>query len=109
MAGYAAAKAFVVRFTEALWYELRATDLTATVVSPGPSRTEFSARGGTDTRGTRFQAPEQVVTTALAALDRRTPPVSLVSGRAHRLIRRLAALLPTRATLRLAESRPATP
>ncbi|MFE0028347.1 SDR family NAD(P)-dependent oxidoreductase [Amycolatopsis sp. NPDC059021] len=108
MAVYSAAKAFVIRFTEALAHELRAAGPTVMVVSPGPTRTEFYARGGTDTSGTRFQTPEQVVTTALKALDRRTPPVSVVSGGANRLVRRLVALLPTRTALKLAESRPAT-
>lgn len=107
MAVYAAAKAFVIRFTEAIAHELRATDLTVMVVSPGPTRTEFFARSGTSALGTRFQTPEQVVTAALAALDRQHPPVSIVSGAANRLLSRLVALLPTRAVLRLAESRPA--
>lgn len=61
MAVYSASKAFVIRFTEAIAHELRATGLTVMVVSPGPTRTEFFARSGTSTRGTRFQTPEQVV------------------------------------------------
>lgn len=107
MAVYSASKAFVIRFTESIAHELRSTGLTVMVVSPGPTRTEFFARSGTSTSGTRFQTPEQVVTTALRALDRRRPPASVVSGRANRLIRLLVSLLPTGATLRLAESRPA--
>lgn len=108
MAVYSASKAFVIRFTEAIAHELRSTGLTVMAVSPGPTRTEFYARSSTSTRGTRFQTPDQVVTSTLKALDRRHPPVSIVSGRANRLIRRLVALLPTRTVLRIAESRPAT-
>src|SRR5699024_10583871 len=64
MAVYAAAKAFVIRFTEAVAYESRSTGVTTMVVSPGPTRTEFFARSGTSANGTRFQTPAQVVTTA---------------------------------------------
>ncbi len=107
MAVYCAAKAFVIRFTEALAHELRASGLTVMVASPGSTRTEFYSRSGTSTSGARFQTPEQVVTTVLRALDRRTPPVGVVCGRVNRLVRRITALLPTRTVLRLAESRPA--
>ncbi|WP_432107618.1 SDR family NAD(P)-dependent oxidoreductase [Streptomyces sp. AA1529] len=108
MAVYSAAKAFVIRFTEALAHEQRASGLTVLAASPGPTRTEFYTRSGTSTQGTRFQTPEQVVTTVLAALDRRNPPASIVSGHMNRLVSRLAPLLPTHAVLKMAESRPAT-
>ena len=105
MAVYAAAKSFVVRFTEALAHELRASRLTVLVVSPGPTRTGFYEASGTATRGVRFETPAQVVATALGALDRRHPPVSIVSGRANRVVRRVVSVLPQRVVLRLAESR----
>ncbi|MEU7040705.1 SDR family NAD(P)-dependent oxidoreductase [Streptomyces varsoviensis] len=108
MAVYSAAKAFVIRFTEALAYEQRASGLTVMAASPGPTRTEFYARSGTSTQGTRFQTPEQVVTAVLAALDRRTPPASIVSGRVNRLVSRLIPLFPTRTVLKMSESRSAT-
>ncbi|NOZ04260.1 MAG: SDR family oxidoreductase [FCB group bacterium] len=38
---YGAAKSFVLNFGEALNYELRNTGVSCTVVSPGPTRTEF--------------------------------------------------------------------
>lgn len=40
-AGYAASKAFVLRFTEAMHEELSGTGVTATALCPGPVRTEF--------------------------------------------------------------------
>jgi uncharacterized protein len=42
-AGYAATKAFVLSFTEALHEELRGTGVTASVLAPGPVKTEFAA------------------------------------------------------------------
>jgi hypothetical protein len=40
-AGYAAAKAYVLSFSEALHYELRRHGVTVTVLAPGPVKTEF--------------------------------------------------------------------
>ncbi|MFF0508845.1 SDR family NAD(P)-dependent oxidoreductase [Streptomyces fimicarius] len=108
MAVYAAAKAFVIRFTEALAYEVRQSGLTVMAVSPGPTRTGFYAASGTDATRTRFQTPEAVVTATLRALDRRHPPVSLVTGRANRWTSRLIRTLPKGLALHLAESRPTT-
>ena len=101
MAVYAASKAFVLRFTEALAYEVRDTGLTVLAVSPGPTRTGFYAASGTTENGVRFQQPSQVVTTAFKALDRTRPPVSVVSGPQNRLSSRVLGLLPRRMVLRL--------
>jgi short-subunit dehydrogenase len=48
MAGYYASKAFVNSFTEALAFELRGTGVTATVVCPGPTATEFASVAGVE-------------------------------------------------------------
>ncbi|HJZ88957.1 MAG TPA: SDR family oxidoreductase [Polyangia bacterium] len=48
MAVYYASKAFVNVFTEALWYELRGTGVTATVSCPGATATEFATVAGND-------------------------------------------------------------
>jgi hypothetical protein len=48
MAAYYASKAFVNSFTEALWFELRDTGVTATVSCPGATATEFAAVAGSD-------------------------------------------------------------
>ncbi len=49
-AGYAATKAFVRTFTAGLRGELAGTGVTATVLHPGPVRTEFLAAAGMDER-----------------------------------------------------------
>jgi short-subunit dehydrogenase len=46
MAVYYASKAFVNSFTEALWYELRGTGVSATVSCPGATATEFAEVAG---------------------------------------------------------------
>ncbi|WP_182047600.1 SDR family NAD(P)-dependent oxidoreductase [Curtobacterium sp. ME26] len=104
MAVYAAAKSFVIRFTEALAYEVRDSPVRVMVVSPGPTATEFFATSGTSTDGAHFQTPQQVVAEAIAALDKRRSPASLVSGAANRRIRRLVSVLPSRLRLILATS-----
>ncbi|WP_181782119.1 SDR family NAD(P)-dependent oxidoreductase [Pseudonocardia pini] len=101
LAVYAATKAFVLSFTEALWYEAKGTDLRVMCLSPGLTSTEFldvageGAAGGTTT----MQTPEQVVATALRALDRRTTPPSVVSGGLNRVSSNLTRFFPRRAAL----------
>jgi short-subunit dehydrogenase len=82
MAVYAATKAFVLSFTEALWQESRDSGLRVLALSPGATSTEFFEVVGTDAAdaGVSRQTPEQVVETALQTLDRRNPPPSVVSG-----------------------------
>jgi uncharacterized protein len=50
-ATYAASKAFILSFAEAIRYELRDTQITITALMPGPTQTEFFDRAGMqDTR-----------------------------------------------------------
>lgn len=109
MAVYAAAKSFVVRFTEALAYETRGMGVTVMAFSPGPTRTEFYDKSGTATSGVRFHSAAQVVNSALRALDKSRTPVSTVSGRANNWVRRLMSVLPSRMVLQLATSTPSGP
>ena len=51
MAVYAASKAFVLRFTEALAYGLRETPLTVLALVPGPTRTDFYRASGSSEKG----------------------------------------------------------
>jgi short-subunit dehydrogenase len=70
MATYAATKAFVLSFTEALWEENRARGVRLLALCPGVTETNFFAAGGMGKPPFRApQTPEQVVATALAALE----------------------------------------
>ncbi|WP_030858196.1 SDR family NAD(P)-dependent oxidoreductase [Streptomyces sp. NRRL F-2747] len=88
MAVYGATKAFVLSFTEALWQESRGTGLRVMALSPGATKTEFFDVVGTEdaAAGGRMQTSEEVVRTALKALDRRNPPPSVVSGAMNRIM-----------------------
>ncbi|MBB5960288.1 hypothetical protein FHS29_006911 [Saccharothrix tamanrassetensis] len=87
MSVYGATKAFVLSFTEALWVESRGTGLRVMVLSPGATRTEFFDVVGSENAagGSRMRTAEEVVDTALKALDRKTTPASVIVGRDNRL------------------------
>ncbi|WP_436529264.1 SDR family NAD(P)-dependent oxidoreductase [Actinoplanes sp. HUAS TT8] len=81
MAVYGATKAFVLSFTEALWYENRGSRLRVMAVCPGATETEFFEVAGQGADGgTRRMRADQVVDQAMRALDRRNPPPVLVTG-----------------------------
>jgi uncharacterized protein len=80
MAIYGATKAFVLSFTEALWFEARSTGLKVIALCPGATETEFFDVAGPEARTGRVQTSTTVVRTALRALDRRNPPPSVVTG-----------------------------
>lgn len=70
---YSAHKAWVRAFTEGLAVELKGTGVTATVVCPGYTHTEFHARGEIDTSAypeVAWLDPEDVVAAALADVRR---------------------------------------
>ena len=71
-AAYAASKAFVLSFSEALAEELRGTGVGVTVVAPGFVSTEFADVAGSHEPERRFPhlQPRRVVETALRAHDR---------------------------------------
>ena len=97
MAVYGAAKAFVLSFTEALWYESRGTGLRVLALSPGATATEFfTVAGDAAGGGARRMSAAEVVTTALTALDRRNPPPSVIAGRLNRAAATAGRLLSRR-------------
>jgi len=105
---YAASKAYLIKFSQALALENRRFGVNVLAVCPGFTVSEFH-----DVTGTRGQmkgipswlwmAAEPVVRDALDAVDR--GEVVRVSGRANRMIKRLFAWLPDRLALRLIDQR----
>ena len=76
MAVYAATKAFVLSFTQALWQETRSTGVRVTAICPGPTDTAFFDVAGDDGVMSNRRTPGQVVDSTFKALDRRLPSVT---------------------------------
>ena len=98
MGVYAASKAYVLHFSEALWAELLSRGVTVTTLCPGTTRTEFFDHSGVPgwAERNRGQDVESVVRTGLRAFDSGRQYV--VSGWTNYLVS-LAARLATRATV----------
>ena len=100
---YAATKAYVRSFSDALHTELRGTGVAVTCVHPGPIRTGFAERAGMDDRFFAGALPAEAVASAglaaLAAGRRQTVP-----GWAHKVQTAATRVVPTAVTLRVAEA-----
>ncbi len=70
MAVYAASKAFVKLFTEALWHETRPHGVTVFAVSPGAVASEFFDEGRRIPAPTSYWEPSRIADAGLRALDR---------------------------------------
>jgi short-subunit dehydrogenase len=94
-ATYAATKAFVTSFSEALSEELRGSGVRVQVLLPGFTRTEFQERAGIDARAVpafAWMEPEAVVEASLAGLER--GQVVCIPGLGNRLLAPFQRLLP---------------
>ena len=98
MGVYAASKAYVLHFSEALWAELRPWGITVTTLCPGTTRTEFFDRSGVPgwAERNRGQDVQTVVRTGLKAFDAGRQCV--ISGWKNYLVS-IAVRLATRATV----------
>ncbi|MTD59354.1 SDR family NAD(P)-dependent oxidoreductase [Amycolatopsis pithecellobii] len=89
VAAYAASKAYVLSFTQAVWAETKASGVRVVAVSPGPTETPMNSRPG---RGKR--QPAQVARTALTALAGTKPAV--VDGGGNKTTAFVIRMLPPR-------------
>jgi short-subunit dehydrogenase len=99
---YAATKAFVLNFSEALHEELRGTGVTVTVLAPGFTRTEFQERADYDASnvpGFMWQDADEVVEAALGAMAKKRAVV--VPGVLNRMTASLSAMTPHAITRRV--------
>jgi len=107
---YAASKAWVLAATRGLADAVRPAGVSATVVVPGFTRTEFHARSGTDAGGVRawlWLTPGQVACEGLDAWA--AGRTVCVPGRAYRVILPLARALPDGPRSRLLRMLTSTP
>ncbi len=73
MATYAATKAFVLNFSEAISHEVRSSGVRVMALCPGPTRTEFQGTAGVDTSSFpsfAYMDAKTVVAQALASAKR---------------------------------------
>lgn len=73
MGVYAASKAYVLHFSEAMWAEAREKGVTVTALCPGTTQTEFFDVAGAKNflAKQRSQTPEEVVRCGLRALEKK--------------------------------------
>src|SRR5919202_1256895 len=103
MATYAATKAFVLSFSEALWEENRAHGVRVMALCPGVTNTNFFDAAQMAQPPMRItQTPEEVVDTALAALARGRSHV--ISGWLNYLQTQAERLVPRSVVTRIAGS-----
>ena len=101
-ATYAATKAFVNSFTEALYEELRGTGVVVQALCPGFTRTEFQERAGIDVSDIpsfAWMSPDAVVETSLRALQR--GELICIPGLANRALMTLTSAVPRSITRRV--------
>lgn len=101
MATYAATKAFVLSFSEALWDENHKLGVHVMALCPGVTETNFFAAAQTDKPPMRVaQTPDQVVDTALKGLKRGRSHI--ISGWTNYLMAESERLVPRSIVARIA-------
>jgi len=101
MATYAATKAFVLSFSEALWEENREFGVTVMALCPGATDTNFfEAARGRKPPARISQSPEDVVDTAMRGLEHHRP--SVISGLSNLLMIEAERITPRSLVLRVA-------
>jgi uncharacterized protein len=101
MATYAATKAFVLSFSEALWEENRAFGVKVIALCPGVTETNFfEAARGEKPPARASQTPEEVVDTALRGLARGKSHI--ISGWINRVMTESERLAPRSLVTRMA-------
>lgn len=103
---YAASKAFVLSFSEALWAENRNYGVRVLVVCPGPTETGFFAEANFPTSFTgktnKISTPKEVVHDALMALER--GDATVVSGSLlSKIITNISRFMPRETLVNLLE------
>ncbi len=100
MATYAATKAFVRSFSEAVAEENRPFNITVTALCPGPTDTDFfKVADAKPLQAKGMQSPEAVVETALGAVRRGRP--SIISGWTNYVSAVLGTFAPNRLITRV--------
>jgi len=100
MAVYGATKAFVRSFTEAVWGELRGSNVRVLAVNPGATESEFFVVAGGKSPGKPMPATA-VVETMFAALDASASTPSVVVGGVNKVSSSLVKFFPKKTVIKL--------
>jgi short-subunit dehydrogenase len=103
MAVYAATKAFVLSFSEAVWGETRDTAVRVFAVSPGSTDTDFFDIAGSQSSSKRMPA-SAVVDTTLAALTAAKSVPSVIVGTRNTLMATFSRFVPRKTVINVAAS-----
>lgn len=101
MAVYAATKAFVRSFTEALWGEVEGTNVKVLTVNPGATQTEFFVVAGASPAGALAPVSD-VIDATFAALDSKISKPSIVVGLQNALMANLSRFAPKKSVIKFA-------
>ena len=101
MAVYAASKAFVRSFTEALWGEVQGTGVKVLTVNPGATATEFFNVAEANPAG-KLAPVSEVVDATFIALDSKKTKPSIVVGGQNALMAGLTRFIPNKIVIRVA-------
>lgn len=102
MAIYAATKAYVLSFTEALWGELQGTQVKSLALCPGGTATEFFDVAGGRIAGGALAPVSDVITTTFRALGKKKTPPSVIVGRLNSAISGMQRFVPRKTVIRAA-------
>jgi uncharacterized protein len=104
-ATYAATKAFVTSFTEAVHEEMRGTGVSVTALCPGFTRTEFQARANvpaSEVPGFMWQEAPEVARTGIDGSAKNRAVV--IPGVTNKVLGNISALMPHAITRRLSSA-----
>lgn len=101
MAVYGATKSFVRSFTEALWGELRGTNVRALAVSPGATETQFFKVAGAKPAGSLMPV-SAVIDATFKQLDSTNSKPSIIIGAQNTAMAKLTKFVPVKAVINIA-------
>jgi short-subunit dehydrogenase len=101
LAVYAATKAFVRSFTEALWGEVQGTNVRVLAVNPGATSTEFFKVAGANPAG-KLAPVSDVVDATFKALDSVNSSPSIIVGAQNKIMTQMTRFAPTKAVIKIA-------
>ncbi|PIF02354.1 MAG: short-chain dehydrogenase [Draconibacterium sp.] len=96
---YAATKAYVLNFTEALHYELKNTNIAVTALCPGPTLTGFAKRANAETSSLFKNAMDSKTVAQIGYKALMNNKMTVIAGFTNKFMAYLSRLIPSRRLL----------